>query len=321
MSYGDAIRSDDATRAYGTATSSGGISSGTGSTTSDMTSSVQDMAGQAKNATSQLTSQVKEQASTKLNAQMGQATQGLGSVASALTQVGDQMRDQNPQIAQFADTASDKIEQFSRQLEQKDVSELLGDVERFARRQPLAFLGGAFALGLLGSRFLKSSKPESFQGYPRPRSSSYSTGTSNYSGYTGYAGSAGYTGYSGSTGTSGYPGSTGSTGYSSAPDYNRGADYRTPGSSFEDTTGASYTSGGMAGSTTGSTGYGSTSQGESSGAYGATGATGATGTTSEQAGRTGSQQTFSPYSDSTLTDDDSGLTDTFSSTSRPGAEG
>jgi hypothetical protein len=182
--------SNDPTRTFGTtgsgtATSTGGISS-TGSTGSssgtDLTASAQEMAGQAKDAAGQMTGQIKEQASTKLNDQKGQAAQGLSSVASAMTQVGDQLRDQNPQIAQFADTASSRIQEFSRQIEQKDITALMDDVERFARSQPLAFLGGAFALGLLGARFLKSSSPNSFKGYPS--SGSRNMGMSGYSGYS-----------------------------------------------------------------------------------------------------------------------------------------
>jgi hypothetical protein len=34
---------------------------------------------------------------------------------------------------------------------------MVRNVEDFARRQPALFIGGAFMLGLLGARFLKSS--------------------------------------------------------------------------------------------------------------------------------------------------------------------
>ena len=47
---------------------------------------------------------------------------------------------------------------FSERLKNKDVTELLNDAQRLARRQPALFVGGAFALGLLGARFLKSSR-------------------------------------------------------------------------------------------------------------------------------------------------------------------
>jgi hypothetical protein len=49
------------------------------------------------------------------------------------------------------------------------VGELIGDVEQFARRSPALFLGGAFALGVLAARFVKSSSAAANprpQGYP-----------------------------------------------------------------------------------------------------------------------------------------------------------
>jgi hypothetical protein len=46
-------------------------------------------------------------------------------------------------------------------LTARDVDQLVSEAEAFARRQLAAFLGGAFALGFLVSRFLKSSSPQS----------------------------------------------------------------------------------------------------------------------------------------------------------------
>ena len=39
----------------------------------------------------------------------------------------------------------------------RDLTELMDDVNRFARRQPALFVGAAFAAGALAARFLKSS--------------------------------------------------------------------------------------------------------------------------------------------------------------------
>ena len=70
---------------------------------------------------------------------------------------GEHLR-QNDQgaIAQYADKAAERVEQFTGQLRGKDVQTIVRDVERYARQQPAVFLGGAFVLGLLGARFLKS---------------------------------------------------------------------------------------------------------------------------------------------------------------------
>jgi len=74
-----------------------------------------------------------------------------------MAQFSSQVRQQNPTVANFMDTAGDKLREFSTHLDQREVTELLDDVERYARRNPGIFVGGAFALGLLGARFLRSS--------------------------------------------------------------------------------------------------------------------------------------------------------------------
>jgi hypothetical protein len=53
--------------------------------------------------------------------------------------------------------AAHQVEQFSRTLKERDVEQLYGEAEAFARRQPGVFLGGAVVLGFLAARFLKSS--------------------------------------------------------------------------------------------------------------------------------------------------------------------
>jgi len=102
--------------------------------------------------------QVRERASSQLNSQKDRATEGIGSAAQAVRQSTHQLRDQRHEsVARYVESAADQLERLSQRLKQKDVGELLEDAQRLARRQPALFIGGAFALGLLGSRFLKSS--------------------------------------------------------------------------------------------------------------------------------------------------------------------
>src|SRR5262249_48746129 len=57
------------------------------------------------------------------------------------------------------DQAAEQIERFSRYLRETDIDDLLYEAQHIARRQPALFLGGAFVLGVLGARFLKSTSP------------------------------------------------------------------------------------------------------------------------------------------------------------------
>jgi len=159
--------------------------------------------------TSGIVGKVKEQATAQLSSQKDRATDGLGSVAQAVRQTTQHLRDnQNDTVARYAEQAAEQIERFSERLRNKDIGELMTDAQQLARRQPALFVGGAFAIGLLGARFLKSSSPESRSSY-----GNYGTGGSGSGGY----GSAGYGGERGAGGSSygyGNPGSTGGAGVS-----------------------------------------------------------------------------------------------------------
>src|SRR5690606_20210610 len=61
-------------------------------------------------------------------------------------------------VGQYMRQMADQVDRFAGYLESRDVGEVMDQVEDFARRQPAAFIGGAFTLGLIGARFLKSSR-------------------------------------------------------------------------------------------------------------------------------------------------------------------
>ncbi len=59
--------------------------------------------------------------------------------------------------ADYADQLADRVEQLTSYVRNRNIGELAGDVEQLARREPALFFGGAFAVGLVVGRFLKSS--------------------------------------------------------------------------------------------------------------------------------------------------------------------
>lgn len=102
--------------------------------------------------------QAQEQAKSAVAARKDQAVGQLGSVAQAFRTTSNELRNQdNGMIAQYTEKMADQVDRISGYLEERDVEQLLGDAENFARRQPELFLGGAFVLGLLVGRFIKSS--------------------------------------------------------------------------------------------------------------------------------------------------------------------
>jgi len=103
-------------------------------------------------------SRVKERATAQLTDQKEKATDSIDTVAQAVRQSTQQLRDQQHGVlAQYVEQAADQLDRLSTNLRNKDVSDLISDAEGFARRQPALFVGAAFAVGVIGARFLKSS--------------------------------------------------------------------------------------------------------------------------------------------------------------------
>ena len=102
---------------------------------------------------------VKQKATAQFDSQKGRATDGLSAIAHAARGTTEELRrDQHDVMAQYVERMADQLEQFSTQLRDKDITALLSDARRLARRQPAVFIGGSFAAGLLAARFIKSSR-------------------------------------------------------------------------------------------------------------------------------------------------------------------
>jgi hypothetical protein len=105
-----------------------------------------------------LVDRVRQTAAAQLTTQKTRATEALGGVAAALRQSSQPLRDNDQlMLADYAGKAADQLEQLSARFRERDLTELMDDVNRFARRQPALFVGAAFAAGVLAARFLKSS--------------------------------------------------------------------------------------------------------------------------------------------------------------------
>ena len=125
---------------------------------------------------------VRERAAAQLSTQKNRATDGLESVAQAIKQSTQLLRAQkHDSIAQVVEKAADQIERFSTELRNRDVDDIVHNVQRFARRQPALFVGSAFALGVLGARFMKSSSDNQRHRAHEPYGTS-SSGTMDYAG-------------------------------------------------------------------------------------------------------------------------------------------
>ncbi len=112
-----------------------------------------------------LASRTTEQARSQLASQKHNASQRMVPIQTALRETAQQLRRQGQgPVAGYADQASDQVERFSGYLRETSVEEITDEVRGFARRRPALFVGGAVALGFLGTRFLKSSSQQAPSG-------------------------------------------------------------------------------------------------------------------------------------------------------------
>lgn len=102
-----------------------------------------------------------------LDQQMATAADNLHDVADAVRTTGSSLRQGDKPVgkyADFTDGIAEAVENTSDYFRNANVEQVVGEVERFARRQPLAFIGIAFGIGFLAARFLKSSNAQTMSG-------------------------------------------------------------------------------------------------------------------------------------------------------------
>lgn len=118
------------------------------------------MRGRAREAVSQAKERAGERIESRIADSKNRAADTLSGVASTLLSSSQQLRDQQHEGASRAiERAAEGVERFAHYLQDTDVDDVVDQVHEFARRQPAAFIGGAFALGFIASRFLKASGP------------------------------------------------------------------------------------------------------------------------------------------------------------------
>lgn len=149
------------------------------------------------------------EARSRADEQRQRVAGGVRTVAEALRRGGSELPEDRRQYGKLLDGVAERVEDVSHYLEDRDVDALARDARRFAREHTPLFLGGAFTLGMMGARFLKSSSEgarersypfdEEYGGtgehlYGRPRTESEplqgrtgSTGTERTIGEEGYA--------------------------------------------------------------------------------------------------------------------------------------
>jgi hypothetical protein len=80
----------------------------------------------------------------------------VGNVANIIRRTAYEFDGEMPQAGHYIRKAASQLDNVSQALRNQDVSQIVGNVQDFARKQPTAFLGAAVLLGFATVRFLKS---------------------------------------------------------------------------------------------------------------------------------------------------------------------
>jgi ElaB/YqjD/DUF883 family membrane-anchored ribosome-binding protein len=114
--------------------------------------------------------ELKEEGKSKFAETLDQRTNDAGvqarKIAQALRRSGKQLSNEGDaeQVAGLAEGAADRIERLGGYLERTSGTELVHDVEDFARRRPWMVAGMGLVAGLAASRFLKASSEGRYEG-------------------------------------------------------------------------------------------------------------------------------------------------------------
>lgn len=118
---------------------------------------VSDLASEAREKGREMAREGRQRARSQAEEQKEHLSSGLRSMAGALRRGGEELPEDQRQYGRFLDVVADRAEDASHYLEDRDVESLTREVRTFARDHAPVFLGGAFTLGMMGARFLKSS--------------------------------------------------------------------------------------------------------------------------------------------------------------------
>ena len=117
-----------------------------------------DVADQAQQAILQVAGRAKDEVADRIDGSKHLVADSIGNFASGLRKASKHLQKENEKVAPEALSAvAQRIDSIGKYLRQRDLAELAEDAENFARRNPGLVIGGAFAAGLLATRFLKSS--------------------------------------------------------------------------------------------------------------------------------------------------------------------
>jgi hypothetical protein len=118
---------------------------------------VKEQAAELTDSAKGLASDASEKLRSSVETQKTAGADYISGLAGSVRRAAGEFDQEIPQAANYIRGAAEAIDDFSDALRRRDLSQLVRDVQDFARRQPSAFLGATLVAGFAVVRFLKSS--------------------------------------------------------------------------------------------------------------------------------------------------------------------
>ena len=120
------------------------------------TEAVKTQAANLADSAKDVASEAGEKIRTTLQEQKTAGADYVGNVASIIRRTAYEFDADIPQAGHYIRKAAGQLENVAEAMRNRDMSEIVGNVQKFARRQPTAFFGAAVLIGFAAVRFLKS---------------------------------------------------------------------------------------------------------------------------------------------------------------------
>ena len=127
--------------------------------TDSVTQTAKERVSDVSAAASQMAGEARDKVEAAATHQKSRGADYIGAIAGAMNRAAGEFESEVPQAAHYIRQASEQVSGFADTVRQRDVRELMGEVQDFARRQPTLFFGGAVLVGFAALRFLKSATP------------------------------------------------------------------------------------------------------------------------------------------------------------------
>jgi len=132
--------------------------------TEDVTRAAKENASQLGDAAVEMANSAKGKVEAAVSERKSLGADYIDSLAQATERAAREFEAELPQAAHYIRQASEQIQGVADTVRERDVRELVGEVQDFARRQPTLFFGGAVVMGFAALRFLKTTAPKAGNG-------------------------------------------------------------------------------------------------------------------------------------------------------------